>query len=283
MDDTPAHPWRTEMTDLARAFSGAFLFGIPLLFTMEMWWIGAYAEPWKLVLLLGLTLVANLGLTYFAGFKPGHGWGQAVEQMIEAVSVGVVASAVVLVVLNRITVADPLDSILGKIIVQSVPLSIGASLSSVVFGPGEDRQGDDGPDADYHPWKALFNDLGATAIGGVFLGVSIAPTDEVVMLAAGMSWLHEAALVVLSLLIGYGVVFVSGFDQTSMTVDNPGPFQRPLTETTAAYIVSLLVAALSLYLFDRIDFAEPFHSVMSQVIVLALPTTIGGAAGRIAV
>ena len=60
---------------------------------------------------------------------------------------------------------------------------------------------------------------------------------------------------------GYGVVFVSGFDRTSMTVDNPGPFQRPLTETTAAYIVSLLVAALSLYLFDRIDFAGPVMGI----------------------
>lgn len=283
MDDRLAHPWRTEITDLARAFSGAFLLGIPLLFTMEMWWIGSYAEPWKLVLLLGLTLAANLGLNYFAGFKPGHGWGLAVEETIDAVAVGIVASAVVLVVLNRIALGDPLDAVLGKIIVQTVPLSIGASLARIVFGRDEGRQGDDGPDADYHPWKALLNDLGATAIGGVFLGVSIAPTDEVLMLASGMSGLHEAALVVLSLLVGYIIVFASGFDRTTVAVDNPGPFQRPLTETTVAYVVSLLIAALSLYLFDRIDPADPFNSVMSQVIVLALPTTVGGAAGRIAV
>lgn len=283
MDDRLTHPWRTELTNLARAFSGAFLFGIPLLFTMEMWWIGSYAEPWKLVLLLGLTLAANLGLNYFAGFKPGHGWHRAIEQTAIAVAVGVVASAVVLAIFNRIAIGDPLDSAIGKVIVQSVPLSIGASLAKILFRPGDDRHGDDGPDADYHPWQALFNDLGATAIGGVFLGVSIAPTDEILMLAAGMSWLHEAGLVLLSLLIGYGVVFVSGFDRTSMTVDDPGPFQKPLTETTAAYIISLLVAALLLYLFDRIDFTDPFHAIMSQVIVLALPTTIGGAAGRIAV
>lgn len=282
-EDRIAHPWRAEMTDLARAFSGAFLFGIPLLFTMEMWWIGQYAEPWKLVLLLGLTLIANLGLNYFAGFKPGQGWGNAIEETIDAVAAGVVASGVVLVTLDRIAIGDPLDSVLGKIILQSVPLSIGASLANIVFQKGDSRQGDDGPDPDYHPWKALFNDIGATAIGGIFIGVSIAPTDEVPMLAAGMDGPHEAALVLLSLLIAYGIVFVSGFDRTSMPVENPGPFQRPLTETTASYLVSLLVAALILYMFDRIDAQDPVNSIVSQVIVLGLPTTVGGAAGRLAV
>lgn len=29
-------PWQKEMGDFVRAFSGAYLFGIPLLYTMEM-------------------------------------------------------------------------------------------------------------------------------------------------------------------------------------------------------------------------------------------------------
>ena len=31
--------------DLLRAFGGAMLFSLPMLMTMEMWWLGFYMEP----------------------------------------------------------------------------------------------------------------------------------------------------------------------------------------------------------------------------------------------
>lgn len=281
--DDDQSSWKREIGAFGRAFSGAFLFGIPLLFTMEMWWIGSYADLWKLVAFLFLALVANLGLTYFAGFKDDRTALQFVDQAIDAVAVGVVGSLVVLVVLNRVSLfADPLDSIAGKIIVQAVPLSIGASLANIIFQKGQDRQGDDGSSAD-HPWKALVNDLGATAIGGIFVGFSIAPTDEVPMLAAGMAYPHELALIGLTLAIGYLIVFVSGFDPQVLGQKQPGLFQRPLTETAVAYLVSLLVALVALYLFDRIEIGDPLQTVVSQTLVLGMPTMVGGAAGRLAV
>jgi putative integral membrane protein (TIGR02587 family) len=276
------HPWRRELNNFSRAFSGAFLFGIPLLFTMEMWWIGTYADLWKLTALLVIALVSNVGLNYFAGFKLDRSLPQVFDQAIDAMAVGVVASTVVLFVLNRVALTDPIDSIVGKIIVQAVPLSLGASLANAVFQPGEDRGGGEAS-PEHHPWRALANDLGATAIGGIFLGVSIAPTDEVPMLAGGLTYYHELLVVALSLVIGYAIVFISGFDTSSLSSQPDGLFQKPITETTVAYLVSLLVAFLSLYLFDRVDINTPVHSMLSQTIVLALPTTVGGAAGRLAV
>ncbi len=38
--------WAQELKDFLRAFSGACIFGVPLLFTMKMCWIGTYAELW---------------------------------------------------------------------------------------------------------------------------------------------------------------------------------------------------------------------------------------------
>ena len=60
---------RREARAFTRAFSGAFLFGVLLLFTMEMWWIGIFADLWKLLLFLGPAFAVNLHLIYFAGFK----------------------------------------------------------------------------------------------------------------------------------------------------------------------------------------------------------------------
>lgn len=277
--------WASEATDLGRAFGGAFLFGIPLLYTMETWWIGEYADLWKLVVFLGLAFLANLGLLYFAGFKRSKtalGPAELLEEAIEAVAVGVVGSIAVLLVLNRIHIDDPLDSVVGKVVIQTVPLSIGASLAGAIFAPGVDRVGEDEV-PEFHEWTATLNDLGATVIGSVLVCFAIAPTEEIPMLAADLTVLHVLALVGLSLAVGYVIVFVSDFDPQAYPAVHPGPFQHPITETATAYLISLITAFVVLYLFDQFELKEPFLSMITQVVVLGLPATVGGAAGRLAV
>lgn len=279
------HRWGDEAASFARAFAGAYLFGIPLLLTMEMWWIGTYADLWKLILFLALTFLANVVLTYLAGFKPRRETSliKSIDESVDTLAVGVVASFIVLLVLNRIAPGEPLDSILGKVIIQAIPLSIGASLANAVFDRPEGRTGEQPSAAELHPWRDALNDLGATIIGGVFIGFSIAPTDEIPLLAASLDIYHEVALVALTLVIGYVIVFTSGFDPQLAGPRPTGPFQHPFTETVVSYVVSLSVAFWALYLLDRVDFGGPFPGVLSQVLVLGLPTMVGGAAGRLAV
>ena len=273
--------WRDELDNFIRAFSGAFLFGMPLLFTMEMWWIGQYVDRWQLLTFLALALLANLGLTYVAGFKRHSTFVTTIDEAIDAVAVGIVGAVVVLLVLNRLDLAEPLDSLLGKIVIQAVPLSIGASVANQVFGrPGEkSRQGEEAEHHPLTPSKALFNDVGATMIGGIFVGFSIAPTEEIPMLAAALEGPHLLAVIGFSLLVSYAVVFASGFDQ----MPGQGLFQHPITETALAYLVSLLVALVTLYLFGQVRPGEPPGEALAQVLVLGLPMTIGGAAGRLVI
>jgi putative integral membrane protein (TIGR02587 family) len=273
--------WKKELTSFARAFAGAFIFGVPLLFTMEMWWIGEYIDYHKLMLFLAAALVANLGLVHVAGFKREHTLGSTVNQAFDAVAVGLVSAAVVLTILNQIRPEDPLESILGRIALQAVPLSIGASVANQVFGThGErSRNGGENGDPPLNPAQALASDVGATAVGGIFVGFSVAPTEEIPMLAAALSYWHLLALVGFSLLISFVIVFASDFDEPAPD----GPFQRPFTETMLAYLVSLVVAFGLLYLFDQVTLGEPAMSIVEQTLVLAVPTTIGGAAGRLVV
>ena len=290
VNQTREGPWDKELDDLARAFSGAFIFGMPLLFTMEMWWIGTFAELWKLLLMLAMALGVNVMLAYFAGFRRENTLGDNINQAVEAVAVGAVASTVVLLVLNRIALGDPLDSILGKIIIQALPLSIGASVANAVFSRGggnqaggqeENNQENSGKRQKSNPWRVTLSDLGTTIGGAMFLSFSVAPTEEIPMLAAEIGYGHELALIGLTLLLTYIIVFESGFSPQQSGGNNHGPFQRPITETILAYIVALLVALAALLLFDQVEIGEPLASVISKTLVLGLPAAIGGAAGRV--
>jgi putative integral membrane protein (TIGR02587 family) len=262
---------------------------VPLLYTMEMWEIGVTATLWQLLLFLGVAFAMNLGLAHShnGGFKEETNWFATVEQAVDTISVGIIGAGVVLLVLNQIELADPPASILGRVLAQAVPLSIGAALAAAIFGPrgNRSREGDD-EDAerdDHQPsaWRAFLADAGATSLGAIFLAFSIAPTDEVSLLAVELTPKHLIALVGLSLVLSYMIVFVSGFSSGSH--QQPGPFQLPITETAFSYSLALVVALAALLLFDRVELDDPPAHILALVIVLGLPASVGGAAGRLAV
>jgi putative integral membrane protein (TIGR02587 family) len=277
--------WGQELQDVLRAISGGFIFATPLLYTMEMWWIGTTAELWKLMLFLGVAALISLGLarSRSGGFKEETSRFASLEQAVDGIAIGLVGAVIVLTVLNRIQPGDPLGSVLGKVIVQAVPLSIGAAVANAIFGPhGErSRAGDEENGESQSAGKAFIADFGATLIGAIFVSFSIAPTDEIPMLAAELDYAHALALIALSLLLTYVIVFASGFGTGQH--EQRGPFQSPLTETVLAYVLSLLVALVALFLFDRIEWSDPLGEIVALVLVLGLPAAIGGAAGRLVV
>ncbi len=271
--------WKKELDDFVRAVSSAFLLGIPLLYTLEMWQIGAQGNLGKLGLFFVLALVVNTILAHYCGFKKESTFHTSVAQAIDAVAIGVVASVVLLFILNRIRPGESLNSLIGKVIVQSAPLSLGASIANAIFTTWRSRKWDEDPSGSYDPWRVTRNDIAATLTGGLFLGLSIAPTDEVGVLAAEMSLWHHLALIGFSLLITYAIVFEGEFSQEQRKT--PIPFQHPYTETVLAYVISLLVALTALYLFHQIEWGDSMKEIVSLTLVLGLPVAIGGAAGRL--
>lgn len=291
---TGPHPasWGEELGDVLRAIGGGFIFAIPLLYTMEMWTIGATAELWKLLLFLAIAFLISLGLAHSreGGFKQDTDTFATIEQAVDGVAVGIVSAALVLLTLNRIHLGQPLASMTGKIIVQAVAISIGAAVATAIFGAdgersrqGDEENADEVPEESDQasPGRALLADLGATSIGAIFLAFSIAPTDEVPLLAAELTPRHLIAIMGLSLVLSYIIVFASGYG--SRQQPRGAPFHHPITETAVAYVVSLLVALAALLLFDRIEWSDPPASILTLTLVLGLPATVGGAAGRLVI
>ncbi len=277
--------WKQELNRTIRLVSGAFLFGIPLILTMEMWFIGWYVSLWKLVVFIVLAFVVGVTMAYFSSPAGERDLGGSFMQTTNSTGVGIFSALIILVVLNRINLSSPLRAVVGEVAVLTVPLSIGAAASTSILSmnDSENRQGDSNQQDKRSPWSKLANDVGATLAGGIFISLPIAPTREIPRLADGMTYWSELGVLAFSLAITYTIVFVAGFRSSKMNLANRGPFQHPSTETVISYVVSLGIAIVGLYLFGQIQFGDPLGFVVRHVLVLGLPTTIGGAAGRLVI
>lgn len=250
-----------------------------------MWNIGTSLAAWQLIGMLALTFVALIALAHVSGFRAGAArdhFATDLEEAVEALAVGAIGSVVVLVALARLGPTDPLDQWIRFTALQAVPLGIGAALGNALLADrgslGNGQTANKGSEA-----RALLVDVAATAFGAFFLCFNIAPTEEVQLLASEASLVHLVALIVLSLLIGYAIVFEAEFIGVGRRRAQAGPFQHPITETTLSYCVSLGVAALTLVVLGRMELGDPVRDLVAQTVVLGLPATIGGAAGRLVV
>ena len=283
-------PWAEELDGIVRGVSAGALFGIPLLYTMEVWWTGSSAVPSRLLLVLAATFVVLVLLNHSAGFREAKDVriADALRDSVEALAIALVSVFVILVLLREIDGGTSLRQALGKTVYEATPFAFGVGLARHFLskgrtesdegeGAGADDDGGDGPSI--HPTVV---DVGATLLGAVFVAFNIAPTDEVPMLAAGMSPMWLAALVAATLVLSYCIVFEAGFSDQQRRRQDVGLAQDPLTETMVCYLLSLVAAAGMLAFFDRIRIDQPPIHVLSQVVVLGLPAAIGGAAGRIA-
>lgn len=297
--------WATEVKDLVRAASGGLLFGAPLLFTVEVLWTAEHTGPERMAFVLLLSFVPLVALNRTEGFRSTRDvrFRDALMDAVEGVALAVVLVIAVLVLLGEIDSDTPLQVALGKMAYEVMPFCIGIGVARhILRGGGSEGDADDGESgagtpeggdsgeedapadalaAGSTPLNATLTDLGASMIGSVFIALSIAPTDEVPLLAASRSPLWLVAIMAASLVIAYAIVFVAGFSGQSDRHAQAGLLQSPVAETVTSYVVALIAAYLMLATFQRVD--GPWQLTLSHVIILGLPAAIGGAAGRLAV
>ena len=89
----PTSPNRDYALGLARAFAGAIIFGLPLLMTMEMWFLGIAVHPPRLLVFLAVNFVILVGLSRFGGFERTDTLGEDVMDALAACGVGILGAA----------------------------------------------------------------------------------------------------------------------------------------------------------------------------------------------
>lgn len=277
-------PWATEGVDLVAAASGGLLFGIPMLMTMEVWWTGSHTTPLQAAGMLVVTSIPVFLLNRTSGFRSTRDIRvrDALMDTIEAVALGLVLVTAVLYLLREITPDTPTSVVIGKAVYEAFPFCLGISVANH-FLRGERTEGDEDAASTSSPddgMSATAKDLGATVIGSVFVALNIAPTDEVPMIAAALDPVGILALMAASLAVSYGIVFGAGFSRQDQRREHTGLLQSPASETVSAYLVALGCAALMLLMYQRLG--GPWTLTLDKIVVLGLPASIGGAAGRLA-
>ncbi|MEL6552987.1 MAG: DUF2391 family protein, partial [Cyanobacteria bacterium J06621_11] len=97
--------WLAECQAILRGAAGSFLFGIPLLYTVEVWAIGSSTNPLRLLAVQAVTFIVVLLLTQIEGFRRSLTINpiETVLESIEALGIGIICAAIALLLLRRIT------------------------------------------------------------------------------------------------------------------------------------------------------------------------------------
>ncbi|MHB1122504.1 MAG: TIGR02587 family membrane protein [Ramlibacter sp.] len=259
---------------LARAFAGAIIFALPLLMTMEMWFLGFSMDTWRLALFLVLFFPVLVALSWHIGFEDTFSWRDDVVDALVAYAVGFCSAGLILLVLGVLDSTDSPREIVGKVSLQAVPASIGALLAQTQFGEEQAES------AARRQGPRYASELFIMGVGALFLAFNLAPTEEMLALAFRMTQVHALVLVALSLALMHAFVYGVAFH------GRPGGHERTpawnlfLRFTIAGYAIALLLGAYILWSFGRLDGVSLLVAVKA-VTVVGFPAGIGAAAARL--
>ena len=254
----------TLAAGLGRAFGGALIFGLPMLMTNELWELGATMDRLRLALLLLLGIPLLVGVSHRIGFEASFGWREDLRDAAIALGVGLVASAAVLGLFNLLVHGLSADAMVGRVAVQAVPAAFGALLARSQFG-GRPREA----------FAGYGGTLFMMLVGALFLGLNVAPTEEMVQIAWTMTPWHALGLVALTVATMHGFVYGHGVD------DGDAPWwSLMLRFTLVGYALALAMSLYALWTFGRIDGVAGAPLLMATL-VLAFPAGLGAAAARL--
>ena len=299
-------PISKSLQEYARGVAGGLLFSLPLLYTMEVWWTGFLAPPWRLAVYVLGTFALLLGYNHYVGIREDGSFADVVIDSFEEMGIGFVVAAVVLWLLGQITVEMPAGEVLGKIVIEAMTVAIGVSVGTAQLGgngdtdkgmgdgagqndeaePGENGEAEPGENGDAEPPGDTGEntiDVGGQLVvalcGAVLFAANVAPTEEIVMIAVEVTAGRLIGLVVFSLVLAALVLYYSEFAGARQHVR----FDRHhdvLVGSVITYAVALVASGLILWFFGRFDGHTPMLC-LAQAVVLGVPATLGASAGRL--
>ncbi|WP_377298078.1 TIGR02587 family membrane protein [Rhizobium sp. SGZ-381] len=266
---------------LLRGAAGALIFGIPMLMTMELWFLGFSMSRQRLLLLLLVNIPLLVVLAHRIGFERTFTLREAVRDATIAYGLGIVTSAAVLSLLGILTVDMPANEWLGKVALQSVPASIGAMLGRSQLGgsdPDEDEEGDEEPEPELT--TGYFGELFMMGIGALFLGLNVAPTEEIILISYKMTPWHSLAAILVSIALMHGFVYAVAFRGTHQLDEKTPNWHALVRFTLPGYVVTSLISLYVLWTFGRLD-DTGWTQVMMSMVVLNFPGAVGAASARL--
>lgn len=260
---------------LSRAFAGALIFCLPLLMTMEMWWLGFTLEPWRLAQFIIANLAVLYGMSKVAGFEESH---NRIDDILDAFAAYLVAVVTVTIMLSLIGAIRPqmtVGEIAGIIAIQAVPASFGAMVGAKLMGDGEAIEQSE-------HWRRTYSGrLFLFLAGALFLSFTVAPTEEMILISFKMSPWQSLVMLLGSILLLHAILYVVEFrGQAGRAERSHG--HALLRQTLPGYTIAITASLYLMWSFGRLDGLGLAPAVMAAI-VLALPASIGAGIARIVI
>jgi putative integral membrane protein (TIGR02587 family) len=263
-----------SLREYGRGLAGGFLFSLPLLYTMEVWWTGFTMSPARLLAGVAGTFLLLCAYNAYAGLRHDTGMVEILIDSVEELGLGLAVSAVMLTLLGLV---DPLAGgaeLLGNIVLEGLIVAIGVSVGTAQLVGGEQHTG--GPRGRH---STLSAEITLALCGAVLIAANVAPTDEIPQLAAGMTFWHLLGVIIASLFVALTLLYFSDFKGSARFAEAKGTF-AVLHGAAITYAVALLAAAALLWFLGRFE-GITYGLALAQAVTLALPGTLGAAAGRL--
>jgi len=265
--------------DLARAFGGALVFSFPMLMTMEMWFLGFYMNGLRLALFTVLTVPLLIGLSFYDGFEDTFTGKDDVRETFIAYAVGFVAAAAMLFLFGVIKPWEmSADEIIGKISIQAIAAGLGAMFAQSILGGDEQAK----EKLEKRKRSARYaGQLFLTAVGAIFLSMSVSPTEEMILISYQMTDWQTLALAAATLFVMNIFVYaIERHGQKKEGSPETSFLSLFLRYTIVSYAIVLLISFYILWTFGSID-DMAFAEQIKATIVLGFPAALGGAASRL--
>lgn len=258
----------------ARGVMGGLLVGIPSMMTMEMWWEGFFIPASRLILLFIVNGGVLFVLQHYSGLTHHKTLLGQLRATLVASAIGILTAALVLLVLGVLGPEMTLRDLAGKLLLESIPVSIGSSVAMSEFGEEHDKAEERRKQAGF--WGTLGMALG----GAMLFGFGISSTEEPLMIADQLGWGMAIGIVVLSLVQVYAIVFAVDFKQRREDAGTAKHVGEVIRETLATYALAVLVGAYLLWTFETIGSLGVVPTVYA-VVTLGLVTSLGAAAAEL--
>lgn len=265
---------RATAVAYARGLMGGMLLGVPVLMTMEVWWEGFFVPSWRLILLYVLNYGVLFILQHFSGLHHRKTVAGQARAALVALGIGILASAITLLALGVLTSELRIKDLVGKLLLESIPVSIGASIAMSEFGDEHKVTKQRQEEAGY--WGSM-----ALAIAGASLfGFGMAAVEEPRMVAMQLSWHQAILLMLISLLQVHVTVYVVDFKQKKNR-SRPHTWKNFLSEALSTYGVAVGVGAYYLWTFGNLNLAMGLVPATYLLVTVAFITSFGAAAGEL--
>jgi putative integral membrane protein (TIGR02587 family) len=267
---------------LLRGAAGALIFGIPMLMTMELWSLGFAMSRQRLLLLLLVNIPLLVLLAHRIGFERTFTLREAIRDAVIAYGLGIVTSGLVLMLLGILKLDMTPSEWLGKVALQSVPASIGAMLGRSQLGGRSDDDEEEEEDGDAGDERATgyFGELFMMGVGALFLGLNVAPTEEIILISYKMTPWHSLVAILVSIALMHGFVYAVAFRGTHHLDESTPSWHALVRFTLPGYVVTSLISLYVLWTFGRLD-DTGWTQVMMSMVVLNFPGAVGAASARL--